>query len=428
MGDEFPSSGGGDAPADAETSTIMDEAPTSQPVEGDAAAAQPEAADEQRLQPVPFRLPEEAEVAKQMKEYVKTAPSNPPSLASLDPVSFVKRVLIGDDADEGERAIDDGDSAQPIFFRMDGSWLLHSAEILYRVRDPNKVPFPAFVSFVQAASDVSKDVNQELRDAFQQHSTASLRRVDALLSEMQPALRDNLEREGFRFHLNFTSRQLEGALALPIENPKLIALEETEYDMEPEGMPEVRRRVWERFGYLSLDDVQATMADVRTFADVEFEYGPPLTPSGHPYKPMLTEYRHDFPRARQFMADFAKVRSEFPDARSSLKLNEEFCCYILGVGYAPFSRAAMADWRKAYPEASAAVRRAGATIIREALECGMHVCCEVSFEDQDVQWLVDEIPELEHKLLKQGGHSGPSALPVSLIEATWFTPKHEDTV
>lgn len=397
-----------------------------------------QAADQQHVEEVAFQLPEEAEVAKRMQEYVKTAQPNPPSISSLDPDTFVKRVLQstkykGGVEDEAEKAIDDGDSAQPLFFRKNGVWHLHSAEILYRVRDPSKVPFPAFVCFVQAASDgarksTGKDARPELRDAFKQHSTSSLHRVDACLSEMSPALRASLEQQGFRLHLNFTSRQLEAALSVPIENTRLIALEETEYDIAPDNMPDVRRRVWERFGCLSLDDVMFTISDVECFAGGPIEYGPPLTPSGHVYKPWPMEYTHDIATAREFMADFAGVRPQIPGAKSALKFSEEFCCYLLGVGYAPFARETMKVWREAYPKASDAVRRLGAKIIREALDIGMHVCCEVSFEDSEVQWLFDEMPDLEGNLLKQGGVSGPAALPVSLIEAKWFREPQESGV
>jgi len=82
----------------------------------------------------------------------------------------------------------------------------------------------------------------------------------------------------------------------------------------------------------------------------------------------------------------------------------------------------MAAWREQHPEASGAVRRCGLQLIREALAVGLGICLEVSFDDSDVQWLLEELPHLDGRLYKQGGISGSSALPHSLVEGELLSP------
>jgi len=231
-----------------------------------------------------------------------------------------------------------------------------------------------------------------------------------------------MAKAGIVHNLNFTAKQLEGALTVPLENSRLLSLEETEYDAAPDNISTVRHEVWQRMAGLSIDDVKATLGDIAPYADGPLDYEPPKVPSnGFPYKPLPSTYAHDFPFTRRFIADFRRAQQDNPAAKGDLKFDEEFCCYLIGVGHAPFARSTMGTWREEHPVASRALRAAGLELIREALAAGMGIVLEVSFEDRDVQWLLDELPELERCLFKQGGLSGSMALPHSLIGAELLT-------
>lgn len=360
----------------------------------------------------------EALVSERLQEYAARAAANLPDLCSLEPKAFAERVI------NGGVAIDDGDWVQPLYRRTGGDWHLSKLEVLFRVSDAKRVPFPAFPNFVKAATDESPDPDPYLRGAFRSHAVASLRRVDARLSQLKYKQRAAMAKAGLLTTLNFTAKQLDAALSVPLENGKLLALEETEYDdaPAPESLSKLRLRLWQNLGAFSLDDVKPTLSEVEACASGRLAYSPPLTPEGVPFKALRTRYNHDFAFARRFIADFEAARREHPTAKAELKLDEEFCCYLIGVGHAPFARDTMAAWREAQPEASDAARRAGLQLIREALDAGMGIVLEVSFEDGDVQWLYEELPELDGRLFKQGGRSGSAALPYSLLEAQLLSP------
>lgn len=346
-----------------------------------------------------------------LQRYAKGAAQNVPDLCHLEPKAFVEQVI------NGGLAIDGGDWVQPLFRQLDGIWHLHKFEVLYRMSDARSVPFPAYVNFVKAASDQSLAPDLDLREAFRAQAVSSLRRVDAQLSQLRATQRSAMADAGLLTSLNFTAKQLEAILSVPLENGKLLAAEETEYDSPPDNLSAVRHQVWERLGALCLDDVKSTLAEVAAYAEGPLDYKPPLTPGGAPFKPLPESYNHDFAFAHGFMSDFEQTRRSNPEATGNLKLDEEFCCYFIGVGHAPFARAAMAQWREEHPVTARAVRRAGLELIREALAVGMGVVLEVSFEDSDVQWLYAELPELDGILCKQGGQSGSAALPISLVGA-----------
>merc|ERR1719203_1262335 len=141
----------------------------------------------------------------------------------------------------GRLAIDNGDWAQPLFKRTGETWQLHKVEVLYRLSDPQKVPFPAFVNFVKAASDQSPDPDPDLRVAFLSHAVSSLQRMDTFLSCLQASHRAAMEKAGFLTSLNFTAKQLEAVLSVPLQNGKLLAVEETEYDEAPECISSIRK-------------------------------------------------------------------------------------------------------------------------------------------------------------------------------------------
>jgi len=358
-------------------------------------------------------LPPEARVAQQLQDYAARSSRNERAVCELEPQAFAEQVLLGK---LGRAAVDGGDSAQPLFRKVGGVWRLGGLEVLYRFRSADGVPFPSFVNFVRAASDQSAEPCDRLRASFRSHAMRSLRRVDARLSLLDSEMRHAMASAGLLTTLNFTAKQLQTAVAQPLHNPELLGLEETEYDDEPAALSEVRRSAWQKFGMLALDDVHPTLAEVQAHAPAQFTYEPPRTPAGGAFKPWPAEYRHDLAFARRFVADFACTRATCPRAKASLKLSEEFCCYLIGVGYAPFSRQCMSAWRKAHPEASAAVRAAGLELISEAIDAGIGICFEVSFDDSDVEWLLKAIPALENHMSKQGGMSGSIALPYSLVE------------
>jgi hypothetical protein len=361
-------------------------------------------------------LGEEGLVAECFKKHALSFSKNLPDLCKLEPKEFVERVI------EGNLAIDDGDWIQPIFKKRRGVWLLHKFEVLYRMNDAFGVPFPAFVNFVKTASDQSSNADPDLRQAFRNHAVASLRRVDARVSQLKAKQRAAMIELGILTNLNFTAKQMEAVLTVPLQNSKLLAVEETEYDDAPQNLSAVRHGIWQRMGALSLDDVKPTKAEVAAYADGPLNYNPPRTPSGAPFKPLAETYNHDFAFARRFIRDFQRARQDNPSAKADLKLDEEFCCYLIGVGHAPFARQAMAQWREQYPQASEAARNAGLDLIREALVAGMGICLETSFEDDEVQWLRDRVPELDRRLYKQGGRSGAAALPHSMFESELLVP------
>lgn len=354
-------------------------------------------------------------MAECVQRHAQGTAANMPELCKLDPRAFVDQVI------NGGKAVDDGDWVQPQFRRKDGVWQLHSFEVLYRMTSAFGVPFPAFVDFVHAASDQCPETDVQLRRAFRRHAVSSIRRVDSRLSQLGGARRAAMQKAGLLTYVNFTAKQLDAILTVPLENGKLLAVEETEYDAAPKDLSSVRHELWQRLGALSLDDAKPTMAEVMSYAEESFDYEPPRTPAGKPYKPLPPTYNHDFAFARGFIADFRRARRSNPAAKADLKLDEEFCCYLVGVGHAPFSRQAMAQWCQEHPIASRAARKAGLELIREALGAGMGICLEVSFDDDDVEWLHAELPELEGRLSKQGGQSGPAALPHSLVDAELFS-------
>jgi len=359
---------------------------------------------------------EEAVVADCLERHAQSTIKNLPDLCRLEPEAFVEKVI------KGGLAVDDGDWVQPLFSRKNGIWSLHHFEVLYRMSDAFGVPFPAFVNFVKSASDQCSHPDPKLKEDFRQYAASSLQRVDARLSQISVAGREAMEKSGIFTNLNFTAKQLDLALSVPLENGKLLAAEETEYDAPPDDLSLVRHEVWLRLGALSLDDVMPTLADVAKYADIPLDYEPPCTPARAAYKPLPLQYNHDLTFARSFIADFRKARQDDPKAKGDLKLDEVFCCYLIGVGHAPFARTAMAKWREQNPIASAALRRAGVELIREAMAAGMGIVLEVSFDDSDVHWLVDELPELENCLMKQGGRSGSTALPHSIAVAELLSP------
>lgn len=360
----------------------------------------------------------EESVAERLQKHAQgSSGTNQPDMCRLEPKAFVEQVI------KGGLAVDNGDWVQPLFRRKDGRWQLHQLEVLYRVRDAFGVPFPAFVNFVKAASDQSPNPDPELRQAFRKHALASLQRVDARLSNLAPTQRAAMVKLGLLTNLNFTAKQLDAALSISLENAQLLGLEETEYDAPPEDLSNVRYEVWQRLGGLALDDVKPTLADIAAFADAPLDYEPPCVPStGTPYKPLPSAYNHDVAFARGFIADFKRARQDKPDAKGDLKFDEEFCCYFICVGHAPFSRELMAQWRENHPVAFRALRAVGLSLMKEAMDAGMGVVFEVSFEDTDVQWLHDEFPELDGRLAKQGGRSGSTALPHSLFETELLRP------
>jgi len=355
-------------------------------------------------------------IAERLVRHAQGRSANLPDLCRLEPKTFVEKVILGN------LSVDDGDWVQPMFRRTNGIWQLQSFEVLYRMSDASGVPFPAFVNFVKASTDQSSEEDADLRQAFRMHALSSLQRVDARLSQLGALQRMAMSSTGLLTHLNFTAKQLDVILSVPLENGKLLAAEETEYDMPPENLSAVRQEVWQVLGALSLDDVKPTLGEIMAFSDIPLKYKPPCTPGGTPYKPLSEAYTHDFSFARGFIADFQQARKANATAVGNLKFDEEYCCYFIGVGHAPFSRIAMKQWRDEHPVFSQVLRKAGVELIREALAAGMGVCLEVSFEDIDVQWLLFELPELEGRLCKQGGRSGPAALPHSLLEKELLAP------
>jgi len=362
-------------------------------------------------QPVDFQsasFVQEREVAQKVIEYADQAPTNDRALCQLQPEEFQEKVI------NGNVAVCDGDWVQPLYAQVDGKWLLNKFEVLFRLTDAKCVPYPAFVDWVVAASDQSPKKSEQLQGKFCDFAVAVLLRVDARVGVWSAAQREAALAASLLTTLNFTTKQLEAAIAAPVKYPELLGLEETEYDNEPAGLSELRLAAWRKFASYSLDDVKPSQADVAALGSA-FADAPPLTPQGKPFKVLPARYNHDFSAARQFIADFRRARAEHPEAKGDFKLAEDFCCYLIGVGYAPFARASLAEWRERNPEASAGIRRLGLELIKEALDAGLHVVLEVSFEDEDVAWLHEAIPDLGGRLLKQGGLSGPRAVPHSLL-------------
>jgi len=351
----------------------------------------------------------EALVSERLKRRSAEFADNRPEICALDPQSFAKQVI------EGQLAFDGGNWVQPLFKRRGGAWHLCKLEVLYRMSDATRVPFPAFVNFVAASSDQSPNPDPELRRTFCGLAIRSMQRIDELLSKLGAVHRRALAKARLLTALNVTAKQLREALRTPLTNSKLMAIEETEYDDEPHDISELRQTAWRTFGAYSLDDVKPTLSDIFGGMATPPPYEAPRTPQGQPFKPLATVYRHDFAFARRFIEDFKVAVAADPTAEAEIKLDEEFCCYLIGVGHAPFAREAMRRWSEDYPEASAVIRAAGVRLIQEALLAGMGICFEVSFEDSDVQWLFEALPELEGCLLKQGGLSGSMALPSSFI-------------
>mmetsp|Transcript_40093 Transcript_40093/g.115227 ORF Transcript_40093/g.115227 Transcript_40093/m.115227 type:complete len:388 (-) Transcript_40093:135-1298(-) len=355
----------------------------------------------------------ETVVARKLEAYAATCNANDPSLCNLSPSDFVSRVLCGG------VSVDDGDWVQPLFFQCgEGIWLLRGFEVLYRMSDARCVPYPAFVDFVYAATDQAQNMDGSLRRAFQEHTTSSLRRVDARLTTLGKQCLEDMLRAGLLTAVNATAKQLPAILEVPLRNEKLLAIEETEYDTAPADLTELRLRVWRRFGALSLDDVKPALSD---FGGVRFS--PPLTPAGAPFKALAETTQHDLRFARRFIDDFRLARRADPKARGDIKLDEEFCCYLLGVGHAPFARESMRAWRRLHPAASERIRSSGAALISEAVAAGLGVCFEVSFADGDVRWLTSLVPSLGEHLCKQGGQSGSAALPHSMVAQALGAPQ-----
>jgi len=337
----------------------------------------------------------------------------------LEPKEFVRRVILG------AVAVDSGDWLQPLYRQERGTWRLCKLEVLFRLRDPTRIPFPAFMNFVQAATDHSDAPDTELRAAFEDLVVASVQRVDKYLSAMSREDLQDMRKAGIFMSINVTAKQLRSVLAVPLRCPDLIALEETEYDNEPDALTQLRLQAWTKFRALSLDDVLPTLADLEDSGSLAQTYVEPRVPlNGDSYKALPRKYNHDIPFARRFIRDFRRAREMHPDAQAEVKLSEDFCCYLIGVGHAPFARSAMSEWRSANIEASQSIRRIGLELIREAVVAGMTVCLEVSFADEDISWLCEAAPELVGQLCKQGGMSGPMAIPLSMV-GTVFSPRCE---
>jgi hypothetical protein len=348
-------------------------------------------------------------LAERLQDYASRCATNQQDLCELEPRAFAQQVI------SSEVAADGGSWVQPIYRKVGLDWQLSKCEVLYRLSDARGVPFPAFVNFVKAATDETPNPDPDLRGAFCAHAVTSLHRVDGWLSQLGAAKRNAMASAGLMLNFNVTAKQLESALLAPLQNRVLISLEETEYDAEPANLSEIRQKAWQTFAGLSIDDVKPTFSEVVAFTEEPVCYTPPVTPTGKPFKPLALRYNHDIAFTRRFISEFQRAREANPSAQSDLKLDEEFCCYLIGVGHAPFSRSAMADWRQRHPGASKAVRALGVALIREALEAGMGICLEVSFDDAEVQWLVDELPHLRGRLFKQGGRSGSVAVPPTLL-------------
>lgn len=348
-------------------------------------------------------------MSERLKKRTAHFAENRPELGELEPKAFAEQVL------RGKLAVDDGNWVQPLYRRRGGVWQLCKLEVLYRVSDAKRVPFPAFPNFVHASSDQSPNPDPELRRTFCSMAINSMRAIDDVLSKLDGMQRAMMAKSRLLTALNITAKQLRAALRVPLRHRKLLAIEETEYDDEPGDLSQLRQKAWRTFGAYSLDDVKPTWSEVAAHAAGPMAFEAPRTPAGEPFKPLPTTYRHDFAFARRFIEDFRRTSRLDPTAQAEIKLDEEFCCYLIGVGHAPFARESMRAWRAANPEASEAARAAGVQLIREALDVGMGVCFEVSFEDIDVQWLFEELPQLERCLLKQGGLSGAVALPASYI-------------
>lgn len=361
-------------------------------------------------------LPESI-VVERLQVFASQAGTNLPELCSLPPKEFAERVI------KGGHAVDSGDWVQPLYRKdVSGEWQLSKLEVIYRLKDAMRVPYPAFVDFVSASSDQCTEPDPDLRAAFRDHAVASLLRVDERLSDLRPEHRTAMEDAQLFIAVNFTAKQMSDILPLTLKNPNLICIEETEYDMEPASMSETRGHVWRKVASLSLDDVKLTLPDIRPFAEEAFEFRPPLTPAGAPYKPLVQSYIHDLAFARRFISDFKAVKRDVPTARSDLKVDEELCLYLIGIGHAPFSEKAMTVWREANPVASQAIRRAAIALLQEALAVGMDIVLEVTFQDSHIEWLLEELPALHGRLLKQGGGSGSAALPLSLAEEQLIAP------
>jgi len=262
-----------------------------------------------------------------------------------------------------------------------------------------------------------------LRGSFCNHAVASMQRVDTRLSQLDLDVRASLEAAGILTYLNFTAKQLRAALEAPLAHAKLLGIEETEYDDAPEGLTELRAETWSKFGALALDDVKPTLDEVEAHLGAPLACRPPLAPDGRPFKALQRTYNHGLSCARRFIADYVCAKRRHPSAQGELKLDEEFCCYLIGVGHAPFARSAMAAWRRENMEVSMAIREMGVQLIEQALAAGMAICLEVTFADEDVQWLLEAVPALEGRLFKQGGLSGSAALPQSLVEVDLLSPK-----
>lgn len=110
--------------------------------------------------------------------------------------------------------------------REDGEWKLRGLEVLYRMSDARRVPFPAFVNFVKAASDQTSNPDGDLRNAFEAHTSASLRRVDERLTSFGERRLEGMSSAGLLTAVNVTAKQLPAIVRLPLRNPKLLAVED----------------------------------------------------------------------------------------------------------------------------------------------------------------------------------------------------------
>lgn len=374
-----------------------------------------------------FCAPREDVIAQIINKIAEDSEANGTELCKLRPKDFAERVLNGKDV-----AIDDGDWVQPVFCEEGGVWRLSRLEVLYRVRHARSVPYPAFVDFVHAATDVSESPDPALSNAFAEFAAASIRRVDARITEFERENDQALSRANILTSINVTTKQLEGILKVDLKNLKLLALEESEYDFGCGGLSELHEQAWGKFGAFALDDIKPTLGDLEDAFNEEpahpFQYASPETPQGFAYKPLVAKYNHDLKFARGFIDDFKRAQVKSDAAQGEFKLSEDFCLYLIGVGYAPFARDSMAAWREANPEANKRIRKMGVDLIREALEVGMTICLEVSFMDKEVQWLYDELPNLRGKLQKQGGLSGSAAVPISMIGKVILDAARESSV
>merc|ERR1711992_378966 len=96
-------------------------------------------------------------------------------------------------------------------------------------------------------------------------------------------------------------------------------------------------------------------------------------------------YRHDVTAAHQFVKDFAKAKLLVPDAKATIKIDEEAAVYLIGVGHAPFIRQAAQKWKEENPTIAAQYFKVFLDLIDEALQEGMDVVLEVSWKPEDLE-------------------------------------------